>query len=56
MKEVVSKAEEMGIRDKVTIMVGGAPVTENYKNSIGADYYAADAATASDFALKVCTA
>ena len=56
MKEVVAKAEEMGIRDKVTIMVGGAPVTENYKNSIGADYYAPDAATASDIALKVCTA
>ncbi|MGI5849573.1 MAG: corrinoid protein [Christensenellales bacterium] len=56
MKEVVEKAKEMGIRDKVTIMVGGAPVTENYKDSIGADYYAPDAASASDIALKVCSA
>jgi methanogenic corrinoid protein MtbC1 len=37
-------------------MVGGAPVTENYKNSIGADYYAPDAASASDIALQICTA
>jgi corrinoid protein of di/trimethylamine methyltransferase len=56
MKDVVEKAVEMGVRDKFRIMIGGAPVTENYKNSIGADYYAPDAASASDIALKVCTA
>jgi len=56
MKDVVDKAVQMGVRDKFSIMVGGAPVTENYKNSIGADYYAPDAASASDIALKVCTA
>jgi len=56
MKEVVDKAKEMGVRDKVKIMVGGAPVTENYKDSIEADYYTADAATASDVALEILNA
>jgi methanogenic corrinoid protein MtbC1 len=56
MKDVVDKAKEMGIRDKVAIMVGGAPVTENFKDSIGADYYAADAASASDVAYEILSA
>ena len=56
MKDVVDKAVQMGVRDKFRIMVGGAPVTENYKDSIGADYYAPDAASASDIALKICMA
>ena len=53
MKDVVEKAVEMGVRDKVNIMVGGAPVTENFKDTIGADYYTADAASASDVALSL---
>jgi corrinoid protein of di/trimethylamine methyltransferase len=53
MKTVVDKAIEMGVRDKVKIMVGGAPVTENFKDTIGADYYTADAASASDVALAI---
>lgn len=55
MKNVVEKATEAGIRDKVKIMVGGAPITQNYCDSIGADYYTPDAASASDVALKICT-
>ena len=54
MKEVVNKAIEAGIRDKVKIMVGGAPLTQSFCDSIGADYYTADAASASDVALKIC--
>lgn len=54
MKDVVAEAEEKGIRDKVKVMIGGAPVTQNYCDSIGADYYTADAASASDVALKIC--
>ena len=46
MEEVVKKAEEAGIRDKVKIMVGGAPVTEAFCEQIGADKYTADAAVA----------
>lgn len=54
MKEVVEKAIKSGIRDKVKIMVGGAPLTQSFCDSIGADYYTADAATAAEVALKIC--
>jgi corrinoid protein of di/trimethylamine methyltransferase len=52
MKNVVEEAKAAGIRDKVTIMVGGAPVNENFCKSIGADIYTADAASAADEAVK----
>lgn len=54
MKRVVEVAREAGIRDSVTIMVGGAPVTDNFCKNIGADIYTADAATAADEAVRVC--
>jgi corrinoid protein of di/trimethylamine methyltransferase len=53
MKSVVDKAKEAGIRDSLTIMVGGAPVTDSYCESIGADAYAPDAASAADAAVGV---
>lgn len=56
MKDVVDAAEKAGIRDKVKIMVGGAPVTEAFCEQIGADRYTADAATAADVAVQLCTA
>ena len=56
MEEVVKKAEEAGIRDKVKIMVGGAPVTEAFCEQIGADKYPADAASAADAAVALCRA
>lgn len=46
MEEVVKKADETGIRSKVKIMVGGAPVTQTFCDQIGADCYTADAAVA----------
>ncbi len=54
MEEVVKKAEEAGIRDKVKIMVGGAPVSEEYCKKIGADIYTVDAASAADAAVEFC--
>ncbi len=54
MKSVVEKANEAGIRDKVKIMVGGAPVSQSFCESIGADYYTLDAASAADVALQIC--
>ncbi|MGE4284688.1 MAG: B12-binding domain-containing protein [Clostridia bacterium] len=54
MKSVVEAAKEAGIRENITIMVGGAPVTDNFCQSIGADIYTPDAATASDAAAKAC--
>ncbi len=54
MKQVILKATETGIRDKVTIMIGGAPVTQEFCDQITADYYTPDAATCSEVALKAC--
>lgn len=55
MKNVVECAKEKGIRDKVKIMVGGAPVTQSFCDSIGADCYTSDAASAADAALASCS-
>lgn len=44
MGELVKAIEAAGLRDKVKILVGGAPITEDFKNAIGADLYAPDAA------------
>lgn len=54
MKEVVDLCVTEGIRENVKIMVGGAPITDSYCKSIGADAYAADAALAADTALAFC--
>ena len=54
MKDVVEAAEKAGIRDKVKIMVGGAPVTDAFCQQIGADRYTADAASAADAAVELC--
>jgi corrinoid protein of di/trimethylamine methyltransferase len=56
MPEVVEAAKKAGIRDKVKIMVGGAPITQAYCDQIGADLFTADAASAADLAAKVCGA
>lgn len=56
MKEVVELCEQKGIRDKVKIMVGGAPVNEEFSQKIGADCYTNDAATAADAAAELCKA
>ena len=48
-------AEAAGIRDRVKIMVGGAPVTEAFCRRIGADAYTPDAATAAEIAVQLCS-
>ena len=54
MGEVVKAAGAAHIRDKVKIMVGGAPVTEGYCEQIAADCNTADAASAADAAVELC--
>jgi len=54
MKDVVDCAKEAGIRDKVKVMVGGAPITKAFCEQIGADCYTTDAASAADMAAKLC--
>lgn len=56
MENVVKKAKEAGIRDKVKIMIGGAPVTQAFCDQIGADCYTPDAASAADAAVEFCKA
>lgn len=46
MKLTIDALAEAGVRDKVKVMVGGAPVTEAWAREIGADGYAPDAASA----------
>ena len=56
MGEVVKAAEAAGIRDKVKIMVGGAPINDEFCKKIGADCYSADAASAAEAAVEFCKA
>jgi corrinoid protein of di/trimethylamine methyltransferase len=56
MKNVIAAVESAGIRDKVKVMVGGAPVTEQFCESIGADAYTPDAASAAEKALELVKA
>ncbi len=53
MKVVIEAVEAAGLRDQVTIMVGGAPVTAKFAQSIGADIYSKDAARAATDAKAV---
>ena len=53
MEDVVRLADEAGIRDRVKIMVGGAPVDQRFCDKIGADAYTRDAATAADVAAAL---
>jgi 5-methyltetrahydrofolate--homocysteine methyltransferase len=48
MKDVIDRFSKEGVRGKVKIMVGGAPLTDQYAKEIGADGYAPDAASAAE--------
>lgn len=50
-KVIIDHLKKEGLRDQVKILVGGAPVTEQFARDIGADAYAADAASAAELAL-----
>lgn len=56
MKDVVEAAEKAGIRNKVKIMVGGAPITQTFCDQIGADSYTPDATSAAAKAVQYCQA
>jgi 5-methyltetrahydrofolate--homocysteine methyltransferase len=53
MKTTIEALQEAGLRDSVKIMVGGAPVTQEYATDIGADAFAPDAAAAVDIAREL---
>lgn len=52
-KKLIEKLDAAGLRDKVKVMVGGAPVTESYAREIGADGYAEDAISSVDLAFRL---
>jgi len=56
IKGSVEAIKEAGVRDKVKIMIGGAPVTDAYAKEIGADGYAADASRAVTLAKALVAA
>ena len=53
MRKVVALSETEGIRDKVKIMVGGAPISQSFCEEIGADAYTEDAAQAARLAVEL---
>lgn len=53
MEHTIKALQEAGVRDKVKIMIGGAPVTQSFADQIGADGYASNAASASELAKKL---
>jgi len=53
MEATVQALKNAGLRDKVKIFIGGAPVTQEYANKIGADGFAADASSATRVARQL---
>lgn len=55
-KDIIVALEAAGIRDQVKVMVGGAPIAQEFANNIGADAYTPDAASAAEVAKNFCLA
>ena len=53
MKEVIDSLAQNNLRDKVKVIIGGAPVTESYSDEIGSDAFAADAGSAVIICKKI---
>ncbi|WP_165233670.1 corrinoid protein [Aquisphaera insulae] len=54
MKTTIEALKEAGVRDRVKVLVGGAPVTQKYADDIGADGYGESAGNAVSLARKLC--
>jgi len=48
MKDVIDALQKEGLKDRVKVIIGGAPITQSYADEIGADGYAPNAANAVD--------
>jgi 5-methyltetrahydrofolate--homocysteine methyltransferase len=53
MPTVIEGLEKAGLRNKVKVMIGGAPVTRQYADDIGAEGFAEDCASAVDEATRL---
>jgi 5-methyltetrahydrofolate--homocysteine methyltransferase len=56
IKETIDAITKAGLRSKVKIMIGGAPLTWDYARQVGADFYGPDSTAGKDFARSVVTA
>ena len=54
MKTTIEALKQAGVRDKVKVLVGGAPVTQQYADDIGADGYGESASNAVALARRMC--
>ena len=52
-QEIIEELKEAGLRDQVKVLVGGAPITQDWAEKIGADGYAEDAIAAVDLAKRL---
>lgn len=53
MKEVIEALNEAGLRDRVKVIIGGAPITQSFADDIGADGYAPDAGVAAELCKEL---
>ena len=53
MATTIQALKAAGLRDKVKVMIGGAPITQEYADQIGADGYSTDAASAAELAKRL---
>jgi 5-methyltetrahydrofolate--homocysteine methyltransferase len=56
IKETIDAITKAGLRSKVKIMIGGAPITQDFAREVGADFYGPDSTAGKDFARSVVTA
>ena len=56
MKVVIDALKEQGVRDAVIVMVGGAPLNEEFGEAVGADAYCRDAAEPATTAVRLVEA
>jgi len=56
MKGVIDAVTDAGLRDRVKIMIGGAPTTGNFAEDVGADFYGEDSTSARDYAKEIVKA
>jgi len=55
MKDTVEAIKQAGLRDQVKIMIGGAPIRQEFADEIGADYYGPDSTAGRNYARDVAT-
>jgi 5-methyltetrahydrofolate--homocysteine methyltransferase len=53
MKTTIESIEQAGLRGRVKIIIGGAPVTQGFASQIGADGFSADASSATNLAQSL---